>query len=149
MDSRDPKCVHIDDNLAKANIIASWLTGEGIPAQVMNEMTLGGFEGLVSVIPKLGFRGAEVWVDNIADVDRARGLLVARNAELQAKHAADENVLVLVEALCEECKGRSTFPGAQRGTVQSCPNCGAFIDVPGDQVPSDDDYEFDSEEVAE
>jgi hypothetical protein len=35
----------------------------------------------------------------------------------------------LVEAVCEECGKVATFPTAQRGSVQECPHCRAFIDV--------------------
>ncbi|HEX4589596.1 MAG TPA: DUF2007 domain-containing protein, partial [Gemmataceae bacterium] len=72
---RDPKCVHADNNLAKARLIAGWLESQGIPADVMDEMTLGGFEGLVSILPsKLSIRGVEVWVIDPADAERARQL---------------------------------------------------------------------------
>jgi Zn-dependent protease len=34
-----------------------------------------------------------------------------------------------VEARCEECGAVSLFPAAERGTVQTCPTCGASMDV--------------------
>jgi hypothetical protein len=127
MTYRDPKCVHVDHNLARARLIAGWLGGHGIPADVMDEMTLGGFEGLVSILPaKLSFRGVEVWVIDPADADRARQLLADKAAEIQAKKSRTGTV----EARCEDCGRSSTFPAAQQGSIQNCPHCGAMVDVP-------------------
>jgi hypothetical protein len=124
---RDPKCVHADNNLAKARLIAGWLESQGIPADVMDEMTLGGFEGLVSILPsKLSIRGVEVWVIDPADADRARQLLAERAEELAAKASRTGTV----EAACEECGAVSAFPAAEQGTIQNCPRCGASMDVP-------------------
>jgi hypothetical protein len=46
-----------------------------------------------------------------------------------------------IEAACEECGRRSLFERAQRSTVQSCPHCGAYIDVddPGERDSSRSD----------
>jgi len=137
---RDPKCVHVDDNLARANLIVGYLGSHGIPAEVMDEMTLGGFEGLVSFLPaKLSLRGVEVWVKNPADADRARQLL----AEQQAEIAAKANRTGTVQAVCEECGTTATFPASAQGTIQDCPNCGAMLDVP------DPDQEWDVGEPAD
>lgn len=37
-----------------------------------------------------------------------------------------------VQVTCEECGKASSFPAAQRGTVQDCPHCGASVDVEAD-----------------
>src|SRR5436305_10767508 len=108
---RDPKCVHVDDNLAHAQVVVSWLGAHGIAAEVMNEMTLGGFEGLVSILPnKLSFRGVEVWVNNPADAERARQLITAHEQELKAQRAARAARTGTVEAVCDECGKAATFP---------------------------------------
>ncbi len=31
---------------------------------------------------------------------------------------------------CEECGREVTFPAARRGSVETCPHCGEYIDVP-------------------
>jgi Putative prokaryotic signal transducing protein len=129
---RDSKCVHVDDNLGRARLVAGWLSGQGIPADVMDENTLGGFEGLVSILPdKLANRGVEVWVKDPADTEQARQLLAERAAEAEAKAQRTG----IVEAVCEECGQTATFPAAEQGTIQDCPHCGAMIDVPD---PDDD-----------
>ncbi len=125
---RDPKCVFVEvESMARANLVAGWLAGHGIAAEVMNEMTYGGFEGLTAMLPgKLSLRGIEVWVTDPADADRARQLLAERAAELEAK----ANRTGTVEAKCDECGTVSTFPAAEQGTIQDCPHCGAMLDVP-------------------
>jgi Putative prokaryotic signal transducing protein len=127
MINRDPKCVHVDDNLGRARLVAGWLTSLGIPAEVMDENTLGGFVGLVSILPdKLGFRGVEVWVNDPTQADRAREVLAQQAAEIEAK----ANRTGTLETACEECGKKGTFPVAQQGTIQNCPHCGKMIDVP-------------------
>lgn len=134
MTDRDPKCVHVENDSATASFVASWLTSQGIPARVMNEEVLGGFEGLTGVSENMGYRGPEVWVDDIADADRARTLFAEKAAELRAERAA---TLGPVEAVCDECGTKSTFPADARGTVQECPQCASYIDIPG----ADDDWD--------
>src|SRR5690242_5389848 len=98
---RDPKCVFVEgESLARANLVVGWLAGHGIAAEVMNELTYGGFEGLTAMLPgKLSLRGIEVWVTDPADADRARQLLAQQAAEVEAK----ANRTGTVEATCEEC----------------------------------------------
>jgi hypothetical protein len=36
-----------------------------------------------------------------------------------------------IEVTCEGCGQTGRFPPAQRGSVQECPHCGAFVDVEG------------------
>jgi hypothetical protein len=40
-----------------------------------------------------------------------------------------------VEAVCEECGCRASFPAQERGTVQECPKCGAYLDVGDAELP--------------
>src|SRR5206468_3082965 len=77
---------------------------------------------------KLSLRGLEVWVANPDDADRARQLIAENAEELQAKRGDRTGD---VEARCEECETATIFPAADAGTVQKCPNCGAYLDVPG------------------
>jgi len=134
MTDRDPKCVHVENDAATANFVASWLRSQGIPARVMNEEVSGGFEGLTGVSENLGYRGPEVWVDDVADADRARKLFAEKEKELRAERAA---ALGPVEAVCSECGTRSTFHADARGSVQECPSCASYIDIPG----ADDDWD--------
>jgi Putative prokaryotic signal transducing protein len=140
---RDPKCVYVEgESVARANLVVGWLAARGIAAEVMNEMTLGGFEGLTAILPqKLSLRGVEVWVKDPADADRARQLLADRDAEMQAKANREGTV----QADCEECGRTATFPAAEQGTIQDCPHCGATMDVPD----PDEEWDVDEPEDAE
>ena len=35
-----------------------------------------------------------------------------------------------VHANCEDCGKPTTFPASKQGSVQTCPHCGAYLDVP-------------------
>lgn len=133
MINRDPKCVFVANTLGEAEAATTWLDGEGIEAQVVDVNAVGGLDGLTALSPTgVGQRGIEVWVKDAADIERASALLARHDAELQAKakvRAADPTP---VEVVCEECGKSTRFPGEQRGSVQSCSVCGAFMDVPGD-----------------
>lgn len=133
MINRDAKCVFVANTLGEAEVAATWLDGESISAEVMDVNTLGGLDGLTPLSPTgVGQRGIEVWVKDAADAERARALLAEHEAALQTKakvRAADHTP---VEVVCEECGKSTRFPGEQRGSVQSCSVCGAFMDVPGD-----------------
>src|SRR5688572_23339161 len=70
----------------------------------------------------------QVWVDR-ADIERARPVLVEyerRSAERRPGVAPEGG---RIEVACEKCGGTATFPAAQKGTVQECPHCGAYLDV--------------------
>jgi hypothetical protein len=131
---RDPRCVFVAHTMGLAVVTATWLTNNGIPAQVMDLMTLGGFEGLTAMAPGISARGLEVWVENPAQVEEARALLAEHEAA-QARRAAAAQERDPVEVVCEECGKRSRFPGSQFGTIQDCPHCGAYLDVE-DAAPS-------------
>jgi hypothetical protein len=125
---RDPRCVFVADSMAIAVVTATWLTDNGIPARVMDLMTLGGFEGLTAWLPGVSARGIEVWVDDPAQVAEAQELLAEHQAAV-AQKAAQAQRQGPIEVLCEECGQRSTFPGSQYGTTQECPHCGEYLDV--------------------
>ena len=35
-----------------------------------------------------------------------------------------------IQMLCEACGNTVTFPGEDMGTVQECPKCGGYLDLP-------------------
>ncbi len=57
MINRDPKCVFVAANAAEAAVVANWLEHQGVPAQVMDTMTLDGLTAWAGV----SARGIEVW----------------------------------------------------------------------------------------
>ena len=76
----------------------------------------------------------QVWIDR-SEIDRARPIL-----EDYARAEERRSVAVVgppIDVVCEECGGSTSFPAAQKGSVQNCPHCQAYVDV-GDEVPFDD-----------
>jgi hypothetical protein len=75
------------------------------------------------------------------DADRAKQLLLELEAR-ERKEAPEANPPI--EAVCDKCGCRASFPATQRGSVQQCPQCGAYLDVGEDESPDgweDDEVE--------
>lgn len=137
MRSRDPKCVFVTDRLSVADVVVNSLSHQGITAEVMNRLTLGGLLGLtIWSSTGVSAEGIEVWVHDVKDVPRALQV-IAEGEERRQQLQRDKAELGPVDAKCEECGQATTFPGKQRGTVQDCPHCGAYMDVPGDEASFD------------
>jgi hypothetical protein len=144
MIDRQPNCVYVADNSATADVIVMLLKGNGIVAQTIEPAKAG-----------LSVKGIEIWVDEPAQADRARKLIPQLTNHLyellfddQTGDAAvaDESARQLKETRqfkawkskkielnpvkCDECGKVSGFPASQAGTVQECPHCAGFMDVP-------------------
>ncbi len=135
MISRDPSCVFVAADAAQAAVVANWLEHQGVPAQVMDTMTLGGLEGLTAWTG-ISARGIEVWVVRQADAEVACTMIAEHDQALSALLAGKASAGA-VSAHCEECGCTSEFPGQQRGTVQNCPHCGRYLDVPDGDAPDE------------
>jgi len=128
MINRDPRCVFVSNQMGAAVVTATWLTSNGLPAQVMNELTLGGLESLTAFVPAVSARGMEVWVDDLDQAETARRLLAEHEALLSQRAAAASQQGPL-PVVCEECGKTSDWPANQKGTIQTCPHCSAYLDV--------------------
>jgi hypothetical protein len=137
MPYRDPRCVFVANDFGQADVVAGWLGGRGIAAQVMNQATHG---GLVSPL-LTGAVGVEVWVVDPAQAAEAVRLL----GEHAVAQVARELTGPPVEVVCEECGRASTFPARYRGTVQVCAHCAAYLDV-GDPEASEEPHDLDEPE---
>jgi hypothetical protein len=60
MINRDSKCVFVAATAAEAAVVANWLEHEGVPARVMDTMTLSALDGL-NAMTGVSARGIEVW----------------------------------------------------------------------------------------
>jgi hypothetical protein len=139
--SRDPKCVYVADSMGLAEVVATWLAEQGFPAEVMNQATLGGLRGLTPyALSGVSADGVEVWVQDAAHADDARKALAEQARRAAAEQAARE-AAPPVEVVCEDCNQTSTFAGKERGSVQDCPHCGAYLDVPGDDDSGPSEWE--------
>ncbi len=114
----DMNTVYRAADIEEADIIVAWLEERGITAQVKGSLE-------IPVVYNPG--DIEVCV---ADPDEAKQAIALLRDHYQ--HEAPVDAGGTIEAMCEECGQASTFPSDQRGTVQNCPHCGEYLDVPGD-----------------
>jgi hypothetical protein len=133
------------DNM-EAHFVREALFGAGIEAYLTEDLSpVGGW--MFGLVP--GIHKPQVWIER-TDAQRARPILEdfeQRAAELRAR-AADEQPTTPIEVVCEKCGKSTEFPASQRGSVQECAHCGAFVDVASDEEV-DDWAEFEEEEEPE
>ena len=122
---RDMICVYRAADLGEADIVAAWLAEQGITVHVKDRFAAGTMQTSLIVAPK----GIEICVVDPRVAEQARAL-VREPLERRKKKTDETAVGCVVEAVCEECGRTSRFPFAQRGSVQTCPHCRQYIDVP-------------------
>lgn len=130
MSLRDPVAVYNAATNMEAGFVRDALVASGIEAFLTEDFSLGGtwIGGFLPEIHK-----PQVWVER-ADIDRAKPVLdefERRATELRKRAAAGP----AIEVVCEECRRSASFPAAQKGSVQQCPDCGAYIDVGEGEAP--------------
>lgn len=135
MISRDPSCIFVAKDQGQATVVVNWLEHQGIHVQVMDTLTRGGLDGLTAWTA-VSARGIEVWAVNLDDAEQARSLIVEYEETLDDLLAKKQSAGP-VSTRCDLCGYASTFEGDQRGTVQNCPHCGNYLDVPDDDACDD------------
>ncbi len=123
-------CVYRALDFGEADIVAAWLEDHGIPVYVKDRLSAGIY-GPLAVAP----RGVQVCVVDAETAERAKVLLAERKAATPADPDAADNWND-IEVLCPDCRGVAHFPVADAGSVQSCPHCGAFVDVKASSQPA-------------
>jgi hypothetical protein len=140
---RDPVAVYNAANNVEAHLVRDALLASGIEAHVTEDVSqIGTWVG--GLIPEM--HKPQVWVER-TDIDRAKPVLdefERRSAELRDTGPEGIEDADPIEVVCDECGGRASFPAAQRGSVQVCSQCGAYLDV-GDEEPPDGWGEGDTE----
>ena len=145
MIARNSKCVYVANTVDTAQQVAAWLCAHDVPAEVTDHRELGDAESLTGIMhddPRL----VEVWVVNSEQISKAQTLLTEMAKDLESKIAVMTVPTGNVTAVCEECGESAEFPAAERGTVQTCPHCHKWIDIP---APDDDWDVGDAEEPEE
>lgn len=122
--TQDIVTIHRAATIGEADVIAAWLENEGIPAFVRNELSVVTLHVPVIAAPK----GVEICVAP-EDADEARRLLAARATEAATRDAALASAPP-IEAVCEQCGTTWIFPATAAGSVQTCEQCRAYLDVP-------------------
>ena len=135
---RDDRCVFVGNDPSLADLVVAILSERGIEARVMSRATLGGILGLTPwSVNGVASGGIEVWVDHLEQADEARQI-IDEHQDLQAQTRSENKDLGPVRAECEQCGQISEFAGEHRGTVQVCPHCRKYLDVPG----SNDEFDW-------
>jgi rRNA maturation protein Nop10 len=132
----DPRTVFVADSRPVAERVIELLAANNIVAEhgTSGPHLEAGLFGATETVPAEAF---PVLVTDPKQADEARELLnLAVNKALvqsaQAKRAARTGT---VQATCEECGHVSEWPATAMGTTETCPKCGAYMDVPD---PDDD-----------
>ena len=116
----DVVCVRRVGTVEQADIIVAWLAEQGVEATVTDRGNPGALA--------FGLTDAEGFALCVADQEtaqRARDLLDKHDAEHAHEPTGD-----LVDVKCGECGETPTFESESEPSVQTCPDCGANIDVP-------------------
>jgi len=116
----DPVCIRRTNTLEEAAIIVGWLEDRGVEAKVVDPANPG-----VMAFGVTDPEGIEIYVADAPTAKQATTLLAEHDRE-QAKSTGSGTI----EVTCEACDMRHSFPVSQRGTVQECSGCGAYIDLP-------------------
>ena len=128
MHIRNPVAVYIAESNHEAHLVCTHLEQSGIEAHVTSDDSLVGI-GWFGPLPSI--HKPQIWVDQ-SDLESAREQLQIYEGMQEVRRRRDE-VKQLgakpVEAVCEDCGTASLYPAPQRGTIQECPKCGAYVDV--------------------
>jgi hypothetical protein len=112
-------------DVVEADIVTAWLADQGINAHVTNRNPAMNLYVPSVVSP----RGIEVCVVDSQQAERAEAL-VREHLEHRKQKTNEPAMGRTIEAVCEECGKATQFPFEQRGTVQTCPHCRQYLDVP-------------------
>lgn len=134
----DPVKIYAAKSNVQADMIRASLQAAGIEAFAGEDSSPAGIWA-GGTLPSA--TDSSIWVSR-ADADRAVAL-IGEQERVDAERADAEGIEV--EVTCEECGKAATFPSSQRGTVQECPHCGAYLDVDVDDQPDEPpDGEYDA-----
>jgi hypothetical protein len=126
---REPVAVFNAANNVEAFLVRTTLVNSGIEAFVTEDISQAG-TWMFGLLPEI--HKPQVWIER-KDWERAKPILddyERRAGELRAAGAPGASQTeAAIEVICEECGERSAYLEAQRGSVQECRHCGAYIDV--------------------
>ena len=133
MELHDPVAIYTAASDLEAYEIVELLQGAEIPAQVIEDMNL--FDGLNPPV-----HAAKVWVSS-RDLERATAVTRGYEARIQQRELVSHVPVDLqsewIDARCDKCGTVTRYAPIQKGTVENCPKCYAFIDI-GSDVEFDD-----------
>jgi hypothetical protein len=127
MELRDPVAAHTASSNVEAQLVCELLVQAGVAATVVEDVSTAGLwvGGTVSEIHR-----PQVWIER-ADSEADRKLLSDYEERQRQRRDRQQSSDFgeKVTAVCEECGRAAEFAAAQRGSIQDCPHCGAYMDV--------------------
>jgi len=120
----EPVVIRRTATVEEAQIIVAWLDEQGVEAVVVDQANPGVFAFGVT-----DNEGISIAVPDEESARRAKSILEEHDRQ-QADTAPPDTSIEMVAVVCEACKATTSFTGEQRGTVQECSECGAYLDVP-------------------
>ncbi len=131
-----PVAAYNAENYVEAQVLGTYLAQNGVEAYPTLDRSNAGLSTFGS-LPEV-FKH-QVWIDE-SNVEAAQPLIAEYERERSRRQSLSNDGLVSdgqpVDVVCEDCGKTTAFPASQRGTVQDCSHCGAYVDV-GDEEPFD------------
>lgn len=136
MNFSKPVVIYTAEKNIEAHMIVEMLVSNGIDAFADEDQSGVSLWALGTIGQ---FHRPQVWIDTL---DSAQATVLVKDFEARKNQrlhppSSDE----AIDATCEECGKTTAFSAAVNGTVQSCPECGSYVDVgiykldsPGDAV---------------
>ncbi|QDU97602.1 hydrogenase maturation nickel metallochaperone HypA [Lignipirellula cremea] len=146
----EPEIVTVYSSMVITNgpLVQIFLEQDGIASQIFD---VAPFTGAYHELDPAN--AAQIWVGvQPSDAEAAKDLLAKHFDAWVEKRKKYKEEAGPAQAECDDCGKTSEFPASDRGTVQDCPHCGSFLDVPGDDdeiydwaeaesLPSEEDLE--------
>ena len=124
MSDRSVVEVYRAENGYQAHLFVKALEEAGIKAEIEGTVLHPAVENVVNV----PWRSAPRIMVFAEDAERAKRLLLELE-QRERNEAAKKEGVPAIDVVCEKCGQRSTYPATQRGSVQNCQQCGAYVDV--------------------
>jgi Putative prokaryotic signal transducing protein len=127
----DPVAVYNAKTNAEALMLRVLLEEIGIEAFATEDLSPAGAWAF-GTLPEI--HKPQVWVSRV-DAERARAAIhqyedeTARAAHPHRPASESAETGEPIDVECDECGHVAGFPAEQEGTIQDCPNCGAYVDV--------------------
>ena len=135
MNLKDPVPAYNGADSVEVHILQNLLEEAGVEAFIMEDVDTSWTGAALS-----GIQTPQVYIER-ADLERAKPVLDDYERLMTERVEADldsDTKVAPITVTCDKCHKESTYPHAQIGSVQSCPVCGAYVDVmtPGDTPTS-------------
>jgi endogenous inhibitor of DNA gyrase (YacG/DUF329 family) len=120
----DPVAVYNAGTNMEAVVVCEALMASGIEAHVVEDASPAGM-WMFGLLPEI--HKPQVWVDR-ANLAAAEEVLA--NYEQRRQHdAAKVRDSTLIPVECEECGKQLVYTAEREGAIETCPECGAYVDV--------------------